>query len=232
MVGRADAVDRLGERLLCPAARIRARLEQIVQALIAESLDLDRPGRSGGEPSRRGARARARGARPALRPRPRWRPSSLPRGGWRPGAPTASTSSNGVVAIGALGEGPRGEDRGAAPLGGFVDRAVLDDEGGADQRPAGQVGRDEGEAVGESDAFERREVVGPRNARRRACVDHGPGHAALSTSSAAPALMSAASGVSSAPGGPTMGTYVMTTRLSARNTSAATSRICSAVTER
>ncbi len=63
-VRRPDRVDRVDEGLLDAPTRVRLGLEQVVQSLVAEALDLGRPGRSARGRPRRRARGRRRGVRP------------------------------------------------------------------------------------------------------------------------------------------------------------------------
>ena len=222
-VGRARRVDRLDEGVVGAAARVGLRLEQVVHALVAEAIDLRRGERRllrdlGGE--------RERGREPLGRHLDADRqavPAGL--GVERRAEPLRGLGQRDrVVLRGALGQGPGHEGRDSGLLRGLVDRAAREDQRGGHERPPGQVDRDQPEPVRELLALEPRELVGPRLAVRRAVGDHDRaglrwrscrGHSALVTVSL-----------------PAAGTYVRTARFSATNTSALTSRICSAVVDR
>ena len=232
-VWRADAIDRLGECLLARRRGIRARLEQSFRRS-SRSRSTSSAGNVGW--CTISARSSSAGSSRAAGTSTPADVASQLASAWRlaPRRSEASTSSIGVVAIGALGAGPARRGSWRRPLRGSSTAPCWRTSAALTQRPAGQMGRDEGEAVGEPDAFERREVVGPRNARRRARVDHGAGHAALSTSCGCAVVASASSPASRVLGARRPGDSACTSgrRGSRAGTRAATSRICSAVTER
>ncbi len=213
VVGRIGRVDRLDERLLGPPPWIGARLEQIVEALLAKPVDIRR---------REGRPLEHLGEQRQRRREPDGRHLDPGRGGVPAGFRMESGPESfgrlgqldRVVVLGPLRECPSREDRGAGEVGRLVHRAVADHQRRRDEGATRQVDGQQRKAVREAMPRERGEDVGTGLARRRSGVDDR-GHA------------TASSGTS-----PVIGTYVSTTRFAGWKTSAAASRICSAVTAR
>ena len=220
MVRRRRRVDRLGERLVGAAARIGPRLEQVVEALVAQALDLARRERRPVERPRPAAPAPARDASAGTStPTPTSRPSPPRRGARRPGARTPRPARPRRSArCPRSAPAPRGPSR--RPLRRLVDGAPPRTSDAADERPARAGRRCELDAVGEARRARRGKSygrgvpapgrVGDDAARR--------GHAATSSP-----LRRRRRRARVAAG---LGRYVRTTRLSARKTAAAASRIC------
>jgi hypothetical protein len=189
MVGRVGRVDRVDECLVGPPARVGLRLQQVVEPFVAQPLDLVRwEGRpeqdlgqeleSGAQPRRRHVDADAGGV-----------PAGIGVEGCA--QPLARLDQgDGIVSLGPLGQGPGGQDGGPTFLRRLVDRSGRDHDRRADQRPARQVGDQDGQSVVEPGLGQARELVRARHAWCRALGDDVPvevqavrsGHAATSSS--------------------------------------------------
>ena len=133
VVRRVGRVDRVDERLLGATPRVRPRLEDIVEPLVAQALDLRvgerRPADHLGQQLDGGLEALARDLdagrhRVPARLGVEGRTESL--GGLDEG--------DRVVVLGPLGQGPGGQDGRPGGLGRLVDRAVPEHERGGDER--------------------------------------------------------------------------------------------------
>ena len=121
-------VDRRGERLVGAAARVGLGLEQVVEPLVAEALDLGLGERRVegdlGEQLERRLEAGGRHVDADATSRP----SRPRRGATRPSRSRGLDEGDRVVALGALGQRPRGEDGRAGVGRRLVGGAVAEDE--------------------------------------------------------------------------------------------------------
>jgi len=228
VVRRGRVVDRFDERLVRASARIGARLEQVVEPLVAEPLDL--PFREGGMEDHLGEQLEG-----GLQPVPRdvdARGQRVPAGlGMERGAkPFRGLGQlDGVIALRALGQGSRCEHRGAAHVVGLVDRAVAQDQRAGDERAARHVRDEDSKAVRQPVLVDRREVV---RARGAGCGTLGQGHGGLRAHAATSSSSVASSGAASLSAAGPSGRYVSTSRFSGTNTFDAMSRMSCGVTAR
>ena len=169
VVRRVVGVDRLGERFVRATARVGARLEQVIQALVAKPVHLATPGRWAGGPPPPAARARPRGGS-AGTSTPADIASQLA-SAWRlaPRRSAASTSS-----IASYRSVPSVSARAARIVAPAVLRRLVDGAvraGPATALTSGRPGRSAVtrlNAVREASRVERRELVRPRRARASA----------------------------------------------------------------
>ena len=239
MVRRVVAIDRRRERLVRASPGVGPDLEDVIEAFVADPLDLGLGERRVGDDLTQqlegGLEARGRhvdphGVRVPARVGMERRPEPFGR----------LDERDRVKPVGPLGERPRRQHGGAALEGRLVRRTVAKDELRADEGSTGQVDGQDAEPVGQDRSVEWWEVIGPRLAWRRPGGDHHGrsvlGHAAVSSSdrsaSSAPSGSAGSSGPGASSAGGNAGMYVITTRLSARKTSAATAWIRSGVTDR
>ena len=189
MVGRGRRVDRVDERLFDATSRIRLRLEEVVQSLVAKAFDLGRSGRSGATAPRRRARGPAPADRTGHRRRRSGRPSRPRRGATRRVARSASTR-----AIASYDSVPSDSARAARTV------APASSAGSSAAPPRTMIDADTSGRPGRSTtsndrpldsraARDGREVVGSRGARLRPVGDdpavtwvEGRAHAATSSS--------------------------------------------------
>ena len=158
MIWRLGRIDRADERLVDPAPRVGLDLEEVVQALVAQPLDLGfrecRVEQDLGDQLQRRFQASGRDVDPDGQ--------RIPAGvgvDRRPEAFSRLDERDRLVALRALGERAGGQHRRAGDAGRLLDGAAGDDDRGRDERPAGQVGDQDGEAVRQSAAGDGREVV-------------------------------------------------------------------------
>ena len=155
-------IDRLDVRLVGATPRVGLRLEQVVQALVAQPLDLGRRERRLDGRPRRQLERRRRGARPGTSTPTDVRPSPPRRGATRPAArrPRSARSRRGPRCP---RSGARAIRTVAPPIASGSSAApVRHDERRGDQLPPRQVDRDDLEPVRELLALDARELVRPR----------------------------------------------------------------------
>ena len=231
VVGRRRRVDRADQGFLDPSARVGLGLEQVVEALVAEAVDLgDREGRMQDDLGQQVERLREPiGGH--VQPGGQRVPAGL--GVERRTQPLGRLDQGDrVVALRPLGQGPGRQDRRAGLVGRLVDRADRQDQRGRHQRPTGQVRDEDAQARCQPSLGDRRELVQAGRPGDGSLGDDRPvapwlgrgRHAASSSESRSSRAWSSAAGPS--------GRYVSTTRLSTRNTSVAATRMSSAVTAR
>ena len=141
VVRRTRREDRADERLIDPPAWLGPGLEQVVQAFLAQPIDLTRrEGRVRRELGQEGKGGLESGNRHLHADR-----RSVPAGvGVEPGPEPLGRLDQGdrVVALGALRQGPGSQRRGTRHREGIVRRAVANDERGGHQGPPGHRRKD------------------------------------------------------------------------------------------
>ena len=158
VVGRRRSVDRADERLVGAATRVGLGLQEVVEPLVAQPLDLvlgeRRAEHDLGEQLEGGTESGGGHVDPDAR--------GVPAGLGMDGGPEplgGLREGDRVVALRALGQGAGREHGRPGDLARFVGGTERDDDRRADQRPAGQVGDEDRQAVVERRAGDGRELV-------------------------------------------------------------------------
>ena len=192
VIGRLRRVDRAHERLVGTSSRVGPDLEEVVQALVAQPLDLGFGERRAEEDLGDELEGRCQpGGRHVDADRDR-----VPAGvGVERGAQPFRGLDQGdrVVALGPLGQRAGGQDGRTGHVRRLLDRPAGDDHRGRHERATRQVRDHDGEAVRQAAAGDGRELVGARRAGRGSLGDDrtvprrigGRAHAATSASVAA-----------------------------------------------
>ena len=231
VVRRRRRVDRADQGFLDASARVGLGLEQVVQALVAKTVHLDdRERRVQEELGEEFHRLREPVGR-HVQPGGHRVPAGL--GMERGPQPFGRLDQgDGVVALGALGQGPCGQHGRSRLVRRLVDGARRQDQRGRHERAAGQVRDEDPQARREPVLVDRGELIRTRRTRHGSLGDDWPVAKRLAVPAhAASSRASPSSRASASAAGPS-GRYVSTTRLSTRKTSVAAARMSSAVTAR